>query len=177
MALRQDISRAADLILYPRQAEEASFTRHQIEEIVFTSGRPVLAVPTGWSGNALGKNVLVAWDGGREATRAIFGALPFLLKAQKVRIVSIGDIERSYPSVQPGDIATTLSRHGVRAETHLIPSTRQSVKQELQAQMLDTGADMLVMGCYGHSRFREMILGGVTRDMLQNVPSPLFLFN
>lgn len=173
------IARAADLILYPRQAEEASFARHQIEEIVFTSGRPVLAVPTGWSGDALGKNVLVAWDGGREVARAIFDALPFLLKAQKVRIVSIEGIS-SDPIRQftPGDdIATTLSRHGMRAETHVIPSTRQSVKHELQAQMLDTGADMLVMGCYGHSRFREMILGGVTRDMLQDVPFPLFLSN
>ena len=105
--------------------------------------------------------------------------MPFLLKAQTVRIVSIeGILSDPIRQFTPGDdIATTLSRHGVRAETHLIRSTRQSVKHELQAQMLDTGADMLVMGCYGHSRFREMILGGVSRDMLRDVPFPLLLSN
>lgn len=173
------LAKAADIVIYPTRSEEASLTRHQIEDVVFTSGRPVLAVPAGWAGEALGNNVVVAWDGGREAARAVFDALPFLLNARTVRIVSVEGIS-SDPIRQftPGDdIATTLSRHHVRAETKVVHTVRHTVKQELQTQMLDTGADMLVMGCYGHSRFREMILGGVTRDMLQDVPFPLLLSN
>jgi len=78
----------------------------------------------------------------------------------------------------PGDdIATTLARHGVRIESLTYRSTRQSMRDELKAQALDFGADLLVMGCYGHSRFRERILGGVSHGMLKEIPFPLLLAN
>jgi nucleotide-binding universal stress UspA family protein len=73
------------------------------------------------------------------------------------------------------DIAATLSRHGVRIESHTLQSSRGSVKEELKTQVLDTGADIIVMGCYGHSRFREMIMGGVSREMLKDTSVPLLL--
>ena len=168
------MARAADLIIFPTLPAAPSVGRHQIEELVFASGRPVLAMPAAWSEAKLGEKVLIAWDGGREAARATFDAMPLLLQAKAVRIVSVqGYMEEPVRQFTPGDdIAATLSRHGIPAESHTFQSTRASVKEELQAQMLDTGADMVVMGCYGHSRFREMILGGVSRDMLKGIPFP-----
>jgi nucleotide-binding universal stress UspA family protein len=173
------IARSADIILCPQVQNEASIGRHEIEEVVFASGRPVIGFPVGSSVKTLGKRVLVAWDGGREAARAVFDALPILIKAEAVRIISVqGFLDEPVRQFTPGDdIAATLSRHGVHAETSTYKSTRASMRDELKAQALDFGADLLVMGCYGHSRFRERILGGVSRSMLRDLPFPLLLAN
>ena len=173
------MARAADLILFPKLKDGASIGRHQVEELVLAAGRPVLCIPENWTGTALGKSIIVAWDGGREATRAVFDAMPLLLQAKSVRIVSVkGFLDEPVRQFTPADdICTTLSRHGISAESHTFQSSRRSVKEELRAQMLDTGADMVVMGCYGHSRFRQMILGGVSREMLEEIPFPLLLSN
>lgn len=174
-----EMARAADLILFPKLKDDASFGRHELEDLILAAGRPVLAIPEGWSGGTLGRSVIVAWDGGREAARAVFDAMPLLLQAKSVRIVSVqGFLDEPVRQFTPGDdIATTLSRHGIAAESLTFQSSRQSVKEELRAQMLDTGADLVVMGCYGHSRFREMVLGGVTREMLDEIPFPILLSN
>jgi nucleotide-binding universal stress UspA family protein len=173
------MARAADIILCPQLPSEASIGRHQIEEVVFTSGRPVIGLPFGWSVRKLGKRVIIAWDGGREAARAVFDSLPLLVGAEAVRIVSVqGLMEEPVRQFTPGDdIAATLSRHGVPTETTVVRATRGNVKEELQAQALDFAADITVMGCYGHSRIRERILGGVSRSMLREIPFPLLLSN
>ena len=173
------MSRAADIILYPQVRPEASIGRHQIEEVVFTSGRPVIGLPAGWLVKTLGRRVLIAWDGGREVARAVFDALPLLAKAEAVRIVSVqGFLDDPVRQFTHGDdIAMTLSRHGARVETSTFKSTRPNMRDELKAQALDFGADLAVMGCYGHSRFRERILGGVSRSMLNDMPLPLLLAN
>jgi nucleotide-binding universal stress UspA family protein len=172
------LCRAADLIIFPFVGD-GSVGHQRIEDIVFTSGRPVLGVPRAWKGEKLGQRILIAWNGSREAARAAFDAMPFLNQAKSIRIVSVQD-SAADPVRQftPGDdLATTLSRHGVNAESHSLRNIRGSVKEELQSQMLDTGADMVIMGCYGHSRFREMILGGVSRDVLTSLPFPVLLAN
>jgi nucleotide-binding universal stress UspA family protein len=171
------LARAADLIVYPRLAEGASIGRHDVEEAVFASGRPVIALPTGWTRPALGRRVLVAWDSGREATRAVFDTLPLLVHAEAVRIVSVqGFLDEPVRQFTPADdLCATLSRHGVPVEALTFRSTRGSVKEELEAQALNFAADLTVMGCYGHSRFRERILGGVSRDMLKEIPFPVLL--
>jgi nucleotide-binding universal stress UspA family protein len=173
------MSRAADVILSPQLPSEATIGRHQLEEVVFNSGRPVIALPAGWLVRKLGKRVLIAWDGGRECARAVFDALPILIGAEAVRIVSVqGLLDEPVRQFTPGDdIAATLSRHGVRVETSLVRATRGSVRDELKGQALDFAADLTVMGCYGHSRIRERILGGVSRSMLRDVPFPLLLAN
>ena len=109
------MSRAADMILCPQLPNEASIGRHQLEEVVFTSGRPVIGLPVGWSVRKLGNRVLIAWDGGREAARAVFDALPLLVGAEAVRIVSVqGFLDDPVRQFTPGDdIAATLARHGV----------------------------------------------------------------
>ncbi len=173
------MARAADLILCPQLPNDASIGRHQLEEVVFTSGRPVLGLPAGWSMRKLGKRVLIAWDGGREAARATFDSLPLLMGAEAVRIVSVqGFLDDPVRQFTPGDdIAATLSRHGVPVETAMIHASGASVKDELKAQALDFAADLAVMGCYGHSRIRERVLGGVSRSMLRDIPFPLLLAN
>lgn len=170
-------SRAADIVLCPQLPLEASIGRHQVEEVVFASGRPVIALPIGWNVKSLCRRVLVAWDGGREAARAVFDALPILTCAEAVRIVSVQGVTRDpIRQFTPGDeIAASLARHGVPVETITSSSMRGSVREELKAQALDFGAEFLVMGCYGHSRFRERVLGGVSRDMLREIPFPLLL--
>ena len=173
------MARAADIIVCPRLPDEGSIGRHEIEEVVFSSGRPVIALPPGWKGETLSRRVLVAWDGGREAARAVFDALPMLTKAEAVRIVSVQGFPRE-PVRQftpADDISATLSRHGAKVEVQSFGSTRGSVKEELAIQALEFGADIIVMGCYGHSRMRERILGGVSRDMLKDMPGPLLLAN
>ncbi len=173
------MSRAADIVLCPTLPDEASIGRHQLEEIVFSSGRPVIGLPVGWSVRKLGSRVLIAWDGGREAARAVFDALPILVHAEAVRIVSVqGVAGEPVRQFTPGDdLAATLSRHGVPVETMTAKSGHASVKDALKAQALDFGADIAVMGCYGHSRIREQILGGVSRSMLKEIPFPLLLAN
>jgi nucleotide-binding universal stress UspA family protein len=173
------MARSADIILCPQVRSECSIGRHQLEEVVFASGRPVIGLPPNWSVKTLGKRVLIAWDGGREAARAVFDALPILSKAEAVRIVSVqGFLDEPVRQFTPGDdIAATLSRHGVHAETSTYKCTRATMRDEIKAQALDFGADLLVMGCYGHSRFRERILGGVSRSMLKDIPFPLLLAN
>jgi nucleotide-binding universal stress UspA family protein len=171
--------RAADIVLCPSMPEQGSIGRHRLEEVVFAAGRPVIGLPSQWNGPLLGGRVLIAWDGGREAARATFDAIPLLHQAEEVRLVSVNGFE--YEPVRQftpaDDIAAALSRHGIRVEAHSFESTRRSVADELQAQALDFGADLLVMGCYGHARMRERILGGVSREMLRELPLPVLLAN
>jgi nucleotide-binding universal stress UspA family protein len=173
------LARAADVVLCPILPEQGSIGRHRLEEVVFAAGRPVIGLPPQWNGARLGSRVLIAWDGGREAARATFDAMPLLRQVEEVRLVSVNGFE--YEPVRqftPADeIAAALSRHGIRVEAHSFESTRRSVADELQAQAHDFGADLLVMGCYGHARFRERILGGVSREMLREIPLPLLLAN
>jgi nucleotide-binding universal stress UspA family protein len=173
------LARAADLILCPQLPAGASLAPHEIEEVVFASGRPVVGVPQEWTGRSIGKRVVVAWDGGREAARAVFDALPLLAQAEQVRTVSVqGFLDEPVRQFTPADeICATLSRHGVKVESHTFRNTRASVAEELAAQMLDVGADLLVMGCYGHSKLREVILGGVSHDVLKGFPHPILLSN
>ena len=173
------LARAADIVLCPTLPEQASLGRHRLEDVVFASGRPVIGLPPEWTGSSLGRRVLIAWDGGREAARATFDAMPFLRRADEVRLVSVNGFQQEpVGQFTPGDeIAATLFRHDIQVEVHSFESTRKSVAHELHAQMLDFGADLLVMGCYGHSRFRERILGGVSREMLREVQFPLLLSN
>lgn len=173
------LARAADIVLAPQLPEESSVGRHRLEEVVFSSGRPVIALPTGWAGDTLGSRVLVAWDGGREATRAVFDALPILSTAEAVKIVSVeGMLDDPVRQFTPGDdVASTLSRHGVKVETASVGSHHRSVKEELDAQAREFAATLMAMGCYGHSRIREQILGGVSRGMLRDITLPLLLSN
>jgi len=148
------------------------------EYVVMNSGRPVLIVPYAGEFEQVGKRVLVAWDASMEATRAITAAIPFLRQSKLVQVVVFDSKSRPHAhGEQPGaDIALWLSRHGINVE----------VSQQTTASEIDTGnallsyitdfnADMLVMGGYGHSRFREILLGGVTNTVLRSMTVPVLM--
>jgi nucleotide-binding universal stress UspA family protein len=121
--------------------------------------------------------VVLGWEGGREAARAAFDAMPLLKAAKKVRIV------RADPQKDPGlrgsvpgaDLGETLARHGVKAETVGYPTEGQDAGQALMRCASDTGAGLIVMGAYGHSRLTEFIFGGATRYVLQRHDRPVMM--
>lgn len=148
-----------------------------IGDVVLASGRPVLAVPYIGAGPTVGDRILVAWDGGREAARAINDALPFLVAAKTVSVVVINASSRwgRHGSIAGADIALHLARHGVKVQAEPIEVGGVSVGEALLSRLVDEAADLLVMGAYGHSRFRQTVLGGVTRTILESMTVPVFM--
>jgi nucleotide-binding universal stress UspA family protein len=171
-------ARYADLVISP-QAEptDEPETRLLPHEIVLAAGRPVLFVPYAGRFPDAGRRVLVAWDGGREAARAVSDALPFLARAETVE-VSVFDPERSPRThgEQPGaDIALFLSRHGVKVTVHRQSGAGYDVGAQILSRAADAAADLIVMGGYGHARVRELVLGGVTRTILESMTVPVLM--
>ena len=147
------------------------------ELLVLSAGRPVLFVP--YAGPVPGRfgTVLVAWNGSREGTRAVTDALPLLQRADKVYVVSVNPKigEREHGEVPGADIALYLARHGVAAEVTQVKGADIDAGELLLSQAADLGADLIVTGAYGHARFREVILGGVTRTLLKHMTVPVFM--
>jgi nucleotide-binding universal stress UspA family protein len=148
------------------------------EALAMAAGRPVLVSPLSWSPTRVGERVLVAWNARREATRAVNDALPLLQKAGSVTVAVINPEKwlMAPHGEEPGaDIAQHLARHGVKVQVEVVSTEADHVGEVLRAKAGEIGADLIVMGAYGHSRTRELILGGVTRDMLQEMTVPLFM--
>jgi nucleotide-binding universal stress UspA family protein len=139
------------------------------------SGRPVLIIPNGRASDRIGSRVLVAWNGRREAARAAFDALPLLQQASAVRIVRVREDDAEVD--QPGaDICRSLIRHGVKVDrTADIEAAGTSAGAALLADADMFDADLVVMGCYGHSRLREFVFGGATRHFLQKMRVPVLM--
>lgn len=144
------------------------------ENVLFQSGRPLIVVPYIHSGGLAADRVMVCWDGGRQAARAVADAMPLLVRAGKVEVVIITGEEGKRDEVPGADIGRHLARHGVKVEVKRIVSTG-NVQEMLLSYAADSSADMIVMGGYGHSRLREFILGGVTRGMLASMTVPCFM--
>ncbi len=171
--------RAADLIIAGQRDKSFDFT-HLLdvpERLAIESGRPVLIVP--WAGRfaSFGKRVTVAWNGRREAARAVFDALPLLKAADNVRIIWVNPQK---DQVKAGDlptaeIASTLARHGVRCEAASTVASDIRVGDALLSGLTDDGSDLLVMGAYGHSRLREFVFGGATRHILDHMTVPVLM--
>lgn len=141
--------------------------------IIMNAGRPVLLVPTEAEYSDIGKRITIAWNHTKESARAVFEALPLLKLAQSVQLLAINGVGTG--ALGPDDgLPRALERHGVRVET-VATETSQSVAEELLSELAENHSDLLVMGCYGHSRLTEMILGGVTRHILGHVQIPVFL--
>lgn len=148
-----------------------------IDGALFDSGRPALAVPAAGLGKTLGKRPLLAWDGGMQAARAAREALTFLARADLVRIsVAKTYFGMSRHGEEPGaDIARWLAAHGAKVAVEVIDTEGRSVAEAVTTAAQRHGCDMIVLGAFGHSRLRESIFGGVTTDMLDAPPLPLFL--
>jgi nucleotide-binding universal stress UspA family protein len=117
----------------------------------------------------------VAWNAGREASRAVNDALPLLTRAKVVRILAINPDRTGEHGEEVGaDVALHLARHGVNADVSVVGSDIGDADM-LLSQVSDFGADLIVMGAYGHSRARELILGGMTRHVLHHMTVPVFM--
>jgi nucleotide-binding universal stress UspA family protein len=170
-------ARRADLTVLtrppaPQRAHEALF-----EHVLFGSGRPVLAMPSAWRRDALWDRILIGWDAGREASRAVADSMPFLKLARHVVVATVDALpSQGGHGPAPGrDLAAHLARHGVRVEVSNIDGLGRSEGAALIDQALAMDADMIVMGGYGHSRASEYIFGGVTRELTATPHIPLFL--
>lgn len=173
-------ARYADLVVVgqpdPERAAEERIPGYFVEELVLSAGRPVLVVPYAGRFPRVGTRVLVAWNAGREAARALTDALPLLKRAGSVEVVAF-EPQRAGAAhgAEPGaDIALYLARHGVK-----VSAARQQAGIDIGSQILsraaDSDADLIVMGAYGHSRAREIVLGGATRSLLQAMTVPVLM--
>ncbi len=147
------------------------------DSAVIETGRPVLVVPFIGAVAPLGGKVLVAWNGSREATRAVNDAMPLLMAASEVQVVCIdphitGEDEVSQPGA---DLCFHLATHGVRAEAHVISGTGLDSGNVLLSHAADFGANLIVSGAYGHSRLRELVLGGMTLHLLRHMTVPVLM--
>lgn len=147
-----------------------------VEAALFEGQVPVLIVPDGRDGKVTARRVVIAWNQSNEAMSAIRKALPLLKAADLVDITVIDPPahgpERSDPG---GQLSQWLARHGVHVEVSVLAKTMPRVSDVLNRHVRDTNADMIVMGAYGHSRFREAILGGATRNMLELAEVPVLM--
>jgi nucleotide-binding universal stress UspA family protein len=140
-------------------------------------GRPVLVIPYIGAQRAVGRRVLVAWNGSRESVRAVNDALPLLQRAEVVEVMFVNPPEQRALGghIAGTDISLHLARHGVRVQTHQAASSDIDTGDLLLSRAADFGADLIVMGAYGHSRIREFVFGGVTHHVLRHMTVPVLM--
>jgi nucleotide-binding universal stress UspA family protein len=156
---------------------QADLLRARPEEVAMLAGRPVLVVPYAGHFDRIGRRVVIGWDASREAARAVKDAMPLLAKAESVTVLTI-DAEQNpggHGEIPGADIALHLARHGVKAQVERTVSAGIGVGNTLLSQAADLQADLLVMGAYGHSRVRELLLGGTTRTVLASMTLPVLM--
>ena len=146
-----------------------------VEGALFGSGRPVLVVPYIQKGGLTLNRVMVAWDGSRNAARAVADAMPIFGKAKQVDVVVVGNDKGKSDEIPGADIAQHLARHDLKVDLKRIVATDTDVANTLLSHAADTSADFIVMGGYGHSRLREFILGGATRGILSAMTVPVLM--
>lgn len=185
-ALSRDLGRVA--AVHARYADVAVMSRpvdgpgvelreEIIEGVLFHSGRPALIAPPGWKGTTIGKRVVVAWDASREATRALSEADDILEFADAVTVLTVDAKPKMFGhGDQPGaNIAAHLSRRGLPAEVRNVDSMGRSAALAILDEAASLDADLVVMGGYAHSRLRELMFGGATRELLRTATVPLLM--
>ncbi len=147
------------------------------EKVLLECSAPVLVVPAKFWAREIADTVLVAWDGSAEASRAARDALPFLGDAQRVEIVAV-EPDSEHASGEPADpaaMAAHLARHGVATGAATLAPGDREVSAVLLARAHEIGADLMVLGAWGHARLRELLLGGTTRGVLETADIPVLL--
>jgi nucleotide-binding universal stress UspA family protein len=172
-------ARYADLVALAH-APDATVAEHEmvpVAPVVFEAGRPVLVIPRSAAPGEVGRRILVAWNGRREAVRAVHDALPLLARADFVQVVTVNPRVGygEHGEVPGADICRHLARHGAPAESHALHAEGHAQGAALLEQATAIGADLIVMGIYGHSRLREWVLGGVSQHMLKHAAVPLLM--
>jgi len=169
-------ARVSDLTVVTRAHQHARARQALLEDVLFRSGRPVLLLPERRRAKRF-DTILIGWNARQEAVRAIAGAMPLLQAAAKVAIATVD----ATPSAgghadRPGhELAAYLGRHGVTAAVHNLDGMGRTHALALQDDAIAMDADLIVLGAYGHSRAREFVFGGVTRELIANSQTPLLL--
>ncbi|HEV2675366.1 MAG TPA: universal stress protein [Aliidongia sp.] len=166
--------RTADLVILGQRWSDYDGLRYpDPADVVLDVGCPVLVVPRAGRFERIERHALVAWNGSREAARAVRDALPLLKRVAKVTVLAVN---AGGGGEEPGaDIALHLARHGIRVEIDQSTAPDMKVADVLLSHASDRGSDLIVMGAYGHARMRETILGGVTRSMLEQMTVPVLM--
>lgn len=160
-----------------RMASDENLRGFIVDGALFHSPTPALVVPQGSSLAWPPRKILLAWDSGDDAGRIVRQSIGLLNGAERVHVTMVDPVASpGRQGEEPGaDIATYLARHGVNVAVDIIAGGRRPIDDVLRQHAVDIGADLLVMGCYGHSRLRERILGGVTRGMLEYANLPILM--
>jgi len=171
--------RYADLLVVGQRDPQHVYEAPSLlpQELIFGCGRPVLTVPYCGRFDLPGRHVLVGWNASREAARAVADALPFLLMANKVTMLAVNPAkDTGTPGDSPAaDIARHLSRHGINAEARHVVDTEAETGEILLDHVDRLGCDLVVMGAYGHSRLRSLILGSLTTFVLGRMSIPVLM--
>jgi len=173
-----DAARRADLVICGKPGGKQSDFRDGLTELLLMQGgRPVLVVPDLAPETSVGDRVTVAWNDTREAARALFDSLDLIRDASSVRVVTFIDDQsmRAPAELSSSAIVASLRRHGIQATGNVSYAKGPATSDALISQLMEEGCDLLVMGGYSHTRFREMIFGGVSRHILRNAPVPVLL--
>jgi nucleotide-binding universal stress UspA family protein len=169
-------ARHADLVVIAQAGTNDSGVAPDFpDRVILSSGRPVLLLPFAGKFGLPGKRVLVAWSASRESTRALTDALPQLKLAERVDVVAFNPDGASHGEEPGADIGLYLARHGVKVNVAHQRSKEVDVAGQILSRLADAGADLLVMGGYGHSRIREIVMGGVTREILHSMTVPVLM--
>ena len=172
------LARFSDLVVLGKPyGEGRNFADEAIlEAALFEGGAPVLVLPDGATDARFGKRVVLAWNQSNESLRAARAALPILKAASAVNVTVIDPPAHGPERSDPGGmLSQLLARHGVHAEVSVLAKTLPKASEVLSRHAKDFDADLIVMGAYGHSRFREAILGGTTRNMLEAADIPVLM--
>lgn len=174
-------ARYSDIVVlgqYDRQDDDMADEREAADQVIMDSGRPVLIVPYAGHFPVIGEKVLVAWNASREATRALSDAMPILSMAREVRVLAINPRHNGlngHGDIPGADIAGHLARHGVNAVAEHVVAHDVDVGNMLLSRASDEGSDLIVMGAYGRSRLRELVLGGATWHVLHHMTVPILM--
>jgi nucleotide-binding universal stress UspA family protein len=170
-------ARYADLVVVaqPNATDPGAVEPDFAERVLLAAGRPLLVVPYAGDFTEVGKRALVAWNASREAARAVTDAIPLLREAQTVQVIAFNPDAAAHGDVPGADIGLYLARHGIKVTVSQQTAADVDVGNQLLSRAADLDADLIIMGGYGHSRLRELVLGGVTRTILQSMTAPVLM--
>jgi nucleotide-binding universal stress UspA family protein len=170
------LARRFDLSIVGQAEPETSTIEDLIiEAALFESGRPVIVVPYIQKTPLKLDHVMVCWDGGRPAARAIADAMPLLERAGHVEVVIVANERGKQDEIEGADMGEHLARHGLKVDVRRLVAGDVDVADVLLSHAADAGTDFIVMGGYGHSRLREFVLGGVTHSILRSMTAPVLM--
>lgn len=173
-----ELAKSVDMTIMGQRASRTDgAARFRPDDVVMAAGRPVLVIPYAGTFETVPKRILIAWDGTREANRAVNDALPLIADAESVTEMFAGANERELEAHWPGleRIAGHLQRHGANATTEATLRRGLSVSDILLSRAADLAADLIVMGGYHHSQLREALIGGVSRELLDHMTVPVLM--